>query len=139
MAGGGPSKQATGAWVLERGDLTPSDETCEATTLDDLFREGAPEPILLKLDLEGHEMTALQGGEELLRRTEVVLTELSLFDVNDSRRPTFSEMLIFLRSRGFELYDLASLSARPRDGRLRQADAVFVRRESPLSGDRSWD
>jgi len=57
----------------------------------------------------------------------------------DSRRPIFSDVLGFLRDRGFELYDVASLSARPRDGRLRQADGVFVRRESPLSSGRSWD
>jgi FkbM family methyltransferase len=140
MAGGGPSRRATGAWVLEANDSSPpSDQTCEATTLDDLFRDGVREPVLLKLDLEGHEMAALLGGEELLRSTEVVVTELSLFDINDSRRPVFSEMLIFLLDRGFELYDLASLSARPRDGRLRQADGVFVRRESPLFGDCSWD
>ena len=139
ITGGGPSRNATGAWVLESADPSPGDQICAATTLDELFRDGAPEPILLKLDLEGHEMAALEGARELLRRTEVVATELSLFDVYNSRRPTFSEVLIFLRERGFELFDLASLSARPRDGRLRQADGVFVRRESPLSGDHSWD
>ena len=139
MTGGGPSQSATGAWVLEQASPSPGDHICEATTLDDLFAQTAAEPVLLKLDLEGHEMAALEGAEDLLRRTEVVTTELSLFDVYGSRRPIFSDVLLFLRDRGFELYDVASLSARPRDGRLRQADGVFVRRESPLSSDRSWD
>ena len=139
MTGGGPSRKATGAWVLENASSSPADQICEATTLDELFARTADEPVLLKLDLEGHEMAALEGGEDLLRRTEVVTTELSLFDVYDSHRPIFSEVLLFLRARGFELYDFASLSARPRDGRLRQADGVFVRRESQLSSDHSWE
>lgn len=140
MAGGGSSRNSTGAWVVQPGDPSPhSEDSLEATTLDDLFRERVTEPVLLKLDLEGHELAALQGGEELLRRTEMVLTELSLFDVNNSRRPVFAEMLILLRDSGFDLFDIASLSARPRDGRLRQADGLFVRRESQLFVDRSWD
>jgi FkbM family methyltransferase len=139
MAGGGPMNRGTGAWVLEYAEPSPADQVCEATTLDDLIPPDTPAPILLKLDLEGHEMPALEGAESLLRRVEVVVTEVSLFDINDSHRPLLADILGFLKARGFDLYDIASLSARSRDGRLRQADIVFVRHESPLSIDHAWE
>jgi hypothetical protein len=37
-----------------------------------------------------------------------------------------------------ELFDVASLTSRPRDGRLRMGDIVFVRRNTPLVRDVSW-
>ena len=139
MVGGGPSRSGTGAWVANPDDASVNAEACAATTLDELFGGELSKPVLLKLDLEGHELAALEGAEKLLRQVEVLLTETSMFDVNDSGRPLFFDVLVFLRNRGYELYDVASLSERPRDGRLRQADAVFVRRDSFLLGDRSWD
>lgn len=139
MAGGGPLSKSTGAWVMEYTDPSPDMQLANATTLDELFTAVTPQPILLKLDLEGHEMAALEGAENLLRRVEVVVSEVSLFDVNNSGRPLFPDVLAFLKAGSFELYDLASMSARQRDGRLRQADAVFVRTDSALSADHAWE
>jgi FkbM family methyltransferase len=139
MAGGGPLRRGTGAWVLEYADPSPGEQVCEATTLDDLTDADASPPILLKLDLEGHEMAALEGAEGLLRRVEVIVTEVSLFDINDSHRPLLADILGFLEARDFELYDVASLSARSRDGRLRQSDVIFVRRDSALALDHAWE
>jgi FkbM family methyltransferase len=139
LAGSDGSRKGTGAWVVDEGKESPADQQCDATTVDELFGDRLRTPILLKLDLEGHELAALEGASSLLARAEVVLTEVSIFDVNDAGKPLLGDLLLFLRSRGFELYDIASLSARPRDGRLRQADAVFVRRDISLFGDRTWE
>jgi hypothetical protein len=124
---------------MEYADPSPDTQLSNATTRDELFPEVTPRPILLKLDLEGHEMTALEGADDLLGRVEVIVTEASLYDVNNSGRPLFSDMIGFLKTRDFELYDVASMSARSKDGRLRQADAVFVRNDSSLSSDLSWE
>ena len=93
---------------------------------------------LLKLDLETHELPALTGAESLLEKVETVLTEVSFYDANDSGAPCFAEIVAFLRKRRFLLYEVASLSGRARDGRLRMGDAVFVRDDSALSRDTSW-
>jgi FkbM family methyltransferase len=139
MTGGGNMQRGTGAWVLAEGDETIGESESEATTLDELFADGLPLPIFLKLDLEGHELAALEGAQSLLTRVEAVLTEVSFFDIHDSGRPLFSDVLAFLRDRGFDLYDISSLSGRHRDNRLCLGDAVFVRRDSPLSRDKSWE
>jgi hypothetical protein len=123
------------AW--ERG----GDEVeCPATTLDALFA-GWVRPdhrALLKLDLQGHELPALRGGTRLLASVEVVLTEVSFLEFEPGARPQFAELATALFDRGFELYDVLTLSSRPRDRRLRQGDVVFVNRTSPVLADRSW-
>ena len=92
---------------------------------------------LLKLDLQGHELDALKGGTKLLGSIEVVMTEVSFYV--QSRIPTAAEIIAFMSSLGFVLYDIASLSGRRRDNRLREGDLVFVRQDSQLLGDCRWE
>jgi FkbM family methyltransferase len=131
----------TGAWVASDGENTANEVVCPAATLDELLadRVSAEDRVLLKLDLEGHEVHALIGASRLLKAVEVVLTEVQFYDINNSGRPTFSDVLEFFRQRGFEIYDIACLSQRPRDMRLRMGDVIFVRNDSQLLADRSWE
>ena len=77
-------------------------------------------------------------GTGLLRRSiEVVLTEVSFYA--QSGIPLAAETIAFMSSVGFVLYDVASLSGRPRDNRLREGDLIFVRQDSQLLEDRRWE
>jgi len=109
-----------------------------ATTLDRLFGETltANDRPLLKLDLQGYELSALSGADCLLKAIEVILTEVSFFAQADE--PLISRLINFLDQRGFDLFDIASISARRRDNRARQGDFVFVKRGSPLLRDTGW-
>jgi hypothetical protein len=69
---------------------------------------------------------------------EVIVTEVQFFEINGNGLPTFADVLAFLRDREFDLYDLAALAPRERDGRLKMGDAVFVSRRSPLVEDLRW-
>jgi len=113
---------------------------CPAATLDALLADSVSreDRALLKLDLEGHEMPALGGARRLLDAVEVVVAEVPLFEIDGVARPVLADVQGFLRERGFDLYDVAALSGRPRDRRLRLADLVFARRDSALCADRSW-
>ena len=141
MIGGGDEGGGTGAWVALPGEAAIGEIVCPATTLDELLAaEVAPgDRSLLKLDLEGHELTALKGGKRLLEAVEVILTEFQFFETNWNGRPRFGSLLQALNAEGFELYDFACLSQRTRDQRLRMGDAIFVRRGSPLLADEAWD
>ena len=46
--------------------------------------------------------------------------------------PIFSEVILFMAERGFELYDFLGSSTRPLEGALAQADVVFARRTGML-------
>jgi hypothetical protein len=49
-----------------------------------------------------------------------------------------ADIIGFFHRNGFDLFEIASLSGRPRDNRLREADLVFVRQGSPISADFRW-
>jgi len=111
-----------------------------ATSFDRLFgtivtRDRRP---LVKLDIEGHELDALAGASASLAAIEVIITEVSFYDIERSGHPVFLDVLNFLRARDFELFDFVSLGSRQRDGRLRIGDAVLIRRDSDLVADLAW-
>jgi len=143
MIGGGEKGGGTGAFVAKDNEQANGfgEIDVQATTFDQLLasRVAREDHALLKLDLEGHEIPALMGAPKLLQSVEVILTELQFFQINNNGRAVFADYLNFLRERGFELYDFACLSQRPRDMRLRMGDVVFVRRDSALLADRSWE
>jgi FkbM family methyltransferase len=109
-----------------------------ATTLDRLFGSEmrVAERTLLKLDLQGHELRALSGATLVLPLVEVVITEVSFFQ--QLHEPKIAELIRFFDERRFDLFDVAALSGRTRDDRLKQGDFVFVRRDSKLSADTGW-
>lgn len=143
MIGGGQEGGGTDARVARNGETAPGEgeEECPATTLDALLagRVAPSDRALLKLDLEGGEMHALAGAPQVLGIVEVVLTEVRFYDVSHRDQSVFADVLSFLRQKGFDLWDFASLASRPRDMRLRLGDVVFVRRDSPLAADLSWE
>ena len=115
--------------------------TTHQETLDELFagKISRSDRALLKLDIEGYEIPALKGASQLLEAVEALLTEVQFFEINGNGRPQFGDMVEFMRARGFEVYDVACLSQRPRDMRLRMGDIVFVRRDRELMQDLSWE
>jgi len=136
---GGASYGGTGVYV------TPPDGhdvefECRATTLDELFggRLDRADRPLLKLDLEGHELSALRGGRTLLEAVEILVVEVQMYDINDNGLfPVFRDVFTFLGDHGFELYDVACMGWRHRDMRMCMMDAVFARTGSPLTLDHS--
>ncbi len=133
---------STGAFVATH-DVRPTGagaHSVPATSLDQLLgpllrKEDRP---LLKLDLEGHELAALRGAERMLSQIEVIITETHIYDPEHLGRATFADCFTHLSARGFVLFDVASLSERSRDARLRQGDFVFVNGWSALLKDTAW-
>lgn len=108
-------------------------------TLDELFASeiGAGDRTLLKLDLQGHELKALRGASMVLPLVEMAIVEVSFFQ--QVGEPKIPELVNFFDERGFDLFDIAGLAGRTRDGRLRQGDFLFVQRGSPLWRDKNWN
>lgn len=134
-AGSGPS---TGAHIVPPADRVPANILVGTTTLDRLLGSTVSpgDRILLKLDLQGYELAALQGAVKTLNSVEIVLTEVSFFA--QAYEPSIVQLVIFFDENGFDLFDVAALSARARDNRLRQGDFIFVKRGISLATDTSW-
>jgi FkbM family methyltransferase len=81
---------------------------------------------LLKLDLQGYELHALEGAQGLLPRTTAILTEIGFVRLYDEA-VLFGDLDRWLRDRGFDLVNLYDLYTQP-DGQLTAGDALYVNR-----------
>lgn len=108
-------------------------------TIDSLIQEGAiTMPQLVKLDIQGFELEALQGGATLFGSTEVFILEVALFRFMKGQ-PLFHEVALFMADRGYFVYDFAGFNRRPYDGALGEVDVCFVKREGFLRANNYWD
>ena len=106
--------------------------------LDDLEPiQSLPAPLLLKLDVQGYELKVLAGAAETLRRTEVLLAEVSLLEYNKGS-PLMHEVISWLANREFLPYDICGGLRRSSDKALFQTDMIFVRRDSELRAKRKF-
>lgn len=113
---------------VERGtDVNGVPRYVRAVTVDRLIEEtGAKGPFFLKVDVQGAEVDVLQGAEALLKETEYVILEVSFFKFFEDG-PEFSDIVAYMKTRGFVLYDITGLQYRPLDNALSQADVAFVK------------
>jgi FkbM family methyltransferase len=96
-------------------------------TIDELCRERALRgPYLMKVDVQGAELEVLAGALDVLRDTEAVVLEISLFELLLGI-PVFATVIAAMSDYGFAAYDLFEGLARPADGALAQIDVAFVK------------
>ncbi|HAR62782.1 MAG: FkbM family methyltransferase [Candidatus Margulisiibacteriota bacterium] len=97
------------------------------TTLDKLYMDLKLEsPFLLKIDTQGSELEILNGASKVLELTECVVLEASFFEFYKGA-PLIGEIVIFMKERGFVLYDIADITYRMLDGACAQIDLAFVK------------
>ena len=129
----------TGSSVLEELTTFEKSETTLAMHRLDDVDIGLPGPLLLKLDVQGFELQVLNGATETLRRTEVILSEVSLLPYN-KEAPLMHEVVAYLAERDFLPFDLCGGWRRSSDNALAQTDIIFVKRNSDLRAHRKfWD
>ena len=103
-----------------------SREEVQTTTLESCIDPSAIRaPALLKLDVQGYELAALQGCVSLLESFRYVYVEASFVELYVGQALA-TEVLNFLFSRGFKLLCVANLS-RGASARPIQADFLFSR------------
>jgi FkbM family methyltransferase len=108
----------------------------EVRTIDSIREElNLTGPTLLKIDVDGVEIKALQGSKSLLRSDDcVVVIEASIGDDN----PRFGNIIEYMSSYGYHVFDIVDNLHRQTDWHLWQVDLVFVKKDSPLWGSKSY-
>jgi FkbM family methyltransferase len=119
----------------DRFDVVGSEEV-DVDTLDrQLVDAGIEDPDFLKLDVQGAELAVLQGGLATLEQRLVGVQAEVCFVPLYEGQPLFSDVDIFLKKFGFELFDLscefwkrgpAPMAGSAR-GQLIFADAVYLK------------
>ncbi len=98
-------------------------ETIEIVRLDDFLTSVSGNFGIMKLDVQGFEMNVLQGAQETLKRTSVVLLEAGNHDVYVGS-PRYYEIDDYLRTHGFTLYDI--IPSVLDNGRLKEWDVIYI-------------
>jgi len=100
--------------------------TVPVVTVDRWVRDnGNPDIQLMKLDIQGYELIALEGAVRTLQHATVaVYTEIWFNPVYEGGA-LFSDLDRFLREQGFVLYDIFKPRYHP-TGLIQWADALFV-------------
>src|SRR5215469_14136220 len=94
-------------------------------------------PALAKIDVQGSELAVLQGmGERIAEFDAIVVETSTLATIKDG--PELYNLIDFMKTRGFVVFDVVGLARRPLDRALAQIDLLFVPDESPLRTDRRW-
>lgn len=110
----------------------------QVDTLDSIAAEFNFTPDLVKLDLQGSEMRALQGASALLQQAEMFLVEFGCLDAYIDRT-TPRQLLDIFYDNDYCLYDIVDCHYRPYDGALTGGDFIFVKNTSQLRQHKNWD
>jgi len=120
-----------------RPDASPvGSESVTVRRLDDVVKEEGLDfegPVMLKLDVQGVELSVLRGALETLPRVSVLQCELALIPSYEGGA-TFVEVREFLREHGFVLAHLIDGHANHETGELREVDGIFLNTRLATSG-----
>jgi FkbM family methyltransferase len=90
---------------LEHFGIQFSDEeVVQITTLDEYTSKLGVYPSLIKLDVEGHELNVLAGGEKTLSKVKVIQFEFG--GCNLDTKTSFQDFWYWFTERNFEIYRL---------------------------------
>lgn len=98
-----------------------------ARTIDSVIAVGDAEPPdLIKMDIQGGELKALNGAVGALQNVKALLLETWLTRSYGEETPLLAELSAFLTPFGFRIFDFGD-GFRSDDGALYSVDACFVR------------
>lgn len=115
-----PGQEFSHSHVVADAGEGSTHRTVPMTTLDD-FLEGRdlPEPFLLKIDIDGHELAAIAGATQTLKKCAAVMIEAQVAEL--------PQRIAAIADQGFVLFDLAEPCYY--DNALWQCDAILLRED----------
>lgn len=94
--------------------------------------------ILLKVDVQGYELHVLEGAGIFLEKIDVIILEVSLYNfLKDC--PDFYDVIVYMKKKGFVLYDIVGGINRPKDMALGQKDLLFVKEVGMIRNSHDWE
>lgn len=110
----------------EASDVNGVPRTLPTVRLDTIcHKRQLPAPYLIKVDVQGAELEVLRGVTDILKNTEYIVLEVSLFEFYKGA-PQFHDVIQYMQSIGFVSYDFTAPLHRPVDDAVSQIDIAFV-------------
>lgn len=132
LVGSSMFRETEGAFTNGKPRTVPM-VTLDKIALDYDFRG----PYLIKIDTQGAELEVLSGADKILKQTEYIILEVSLFQFMIGG-PQIFDVIRFMKERGFVVYDVISYLYRPLDNALAQFDVSFVRENGMFRKDHRY-
>jgi FkbM family methyltransferase len=115
-----PGQEFSHSHVTAKAVAGKAHRTVPMTRLDDaLAGRDLPEPFFLKIDIDGHELAALAGATETLKKCAAVMIEAQIAEL--------PQRISAIADQGFVLFDLAEPCYY--DNALWQCDAILLRED----------
>lgn len=109
----------------------------EMTSLDIISEQTGLYPDLIKIDLQGYELEALNGSKKLLQNTELFIIEFGCLEAY-LNRTSVRCLIDLMYDNDYTLYDIVDLNYRPYDNALTGGDFFFVKNSSKLRSYKGW-
>jgi FkbM family methyltransferase len=123
---------------LRGEDADGTRRSVQVVRLDDIAHERElVGPFVVKVDVEGAELDVLSGALEVLRTTDLVLLEVSLFEFIPGA-PQFHDVVSWMHDHGFVVADLFDAHNRLLDGALARMDVAFVQADGRFRQSHSY-
>ncbi|MFN5183664.1 MAG: FkbM family methyltransferase [Bacteroidota bacterium] len=130
-----------GSSLLHESDGSQADgipREIETITLDSLKPElNGKKGILLKIDVQGFELEVIKGATDILSLVDVIIMEVSFFNFL-KEAPDFTEVIQFMKTKGFVVYDIFGGHNRPMDLAMAQRDILFVKENGKFRESHKW-
>lgn len=107
-------------------------ERLDHVLLQDDLHSGDYRRIYLKLDVQGFELSVLEGAGQLLDRVVACQVELSFVELYDTQ-PSAYDVYSWLIQRDFLLYAVSNTLRDTTTGALQQIDGFFIKNLKPKS------
>jgi FkbM family methyltransferase len=88
--------------------------------------------IFLKIDTQGSEKSVIKSAAGILNKVKIIRAELSFVSLY-AHQEIFDQMFPYIRSLGFDLWEITPVLRNPESGKVLQCDATFVRTENALA------
>lgn len=94
--------------------------------LDNLINDlDLARPMLVKIDVQGFEDKVISGGEKVIKMANIAIIEVGFYELYQNQ-VLFNDVLFKMNSLGFEYKGNYEQLISPIDGRILQADAIFI-------------
>ena len=94
-------------------------------------------PSFIKIDVQGFEKLALDGGQEAMRHADLILMKCQFIPFCDNTRTTLDVTIAYMSDHNFIPYEFVDYLRRPLDGAMGQCD-LFVRKDHQLISNKHW-
>ena len=81
------------------------------------------------MDVQGAELLILEGASSILNNTDIIVSELNLYDLYETRI-SFLEFEKLIIPYNFELYDISHISKNPLNGRTDWVEVIYRKSDS---------